>query len=187
MGRTLESRVSITATSRSCWLLVSWNSSRWITERRTFFQRFCSPTVSLAFFFFVSGGSGVSWTLPFLCDMVRKSHDRVTMKLQKLTWIWIIREEGEFKQKDVKNKHFDRRQTLVDVIPTFTPFHRNSNRSSQLDSTWTLFDSRSPVKDRFFNYLLYSNLHDFPYCKWLLFRSILWPSKILLERRDEQR
>jgi len=121
MGRTLESRVSITATSRSCWLLVSWNSSRWITERRTFFQRFCSPTVSLAFFFFVSGGSGVSWTLPFLCDMVRKSHDRVTMKLQKLTWIWIIREEGEFKQKDVKNKHFDRRQTLVDVIPTFTP------------------------------------------------------------------
>lgn len=62
---------------------------------------------SLLFGFLSTGGSGVSWTLPYLCDMVRRSSQKEDFRVKKLTWIWVIREEGEcavYSQRELRRR-----------------------------------------------------------------------------------
>lgn len=48
----------------------------------------------------VSGGSGVTFTLPLMLDIVRRArsmhlgHPELSVATSRLTWIWTIREEG---------------------------------------------------------------------------------------------
>lgn len=42
----------------------------------------------------LAGGSGVSWTLPLLLDLVSKSKSESKSKVKKLVWVWIIRDSN---------------------------------------------------------------------------------------------